>query len=158
MTRNLLPERNVHPADSDMRFYINTPVLDGSFVCIYKQPEAGLLDDPNAEVGPPVGTLADTIPGGLIDQEVIEFDNTRYSRDMSDDDVIMTGSKAPMFIGGTWNTRCVAATASAQLANKTLYYDAAGFFTDAAGSPPIGTFGSDRNANGYVTVHLKVRG
>ena len=84
MVRNLLPEMNFHPNSSDISFFCYTPMLDGTMACIRGFPTGSLWDDPNAEVGPPQGNLADTIPAGLVMQEVIEFDNTRFTRDMSD--------------------------------------------------------------------------
>jgi hypothetical protein len=155
MVRNLLPDRNFHPNSSDISFYCNVPCKDGTIVCVYGWPNGALLDDPNAEVGPPQGTLANTIPAGLIMQEVIEFDNTRMSRDMSDFEVVMVGSKVAVYKDGWACTRCISAGAAASLAGKPAHYDANGYFTTETGSPRVGTFQSERDANGYARVYIK---
>jgi hypothetical protein len=156
MVRNLLPERNFHPKDSDISFYCYTPAKDGTIVCVYSWPNGALLDDPNAEVGPPQGTLADTIPAGVILQEFIEFDNTRFSRDMSDFEVMMVGNKAAVYKNGWCVTRCIAASADPVLSGKPAYYDINGYFTTVAGSVCVGTFQSERNADGYARVYVDI--
>jgi hypothetical protein len=156
MVRNLFPDRNFHPADSDISFFCYTPCKEGAIVCVYDFPTGALLDDPGAEVGPPQGTLADTIPAGIMQQEVIEFDNTRMSMDMSDDEVILVGSKVGVYKKGWFVTRCIAAAADPVLKSKPAYYDINGDFTTAAGSPCVGTFQSNRDANGYARVFIDI--
>jgi hypothetical protein len=156
MVRNLLPERNFHPKDSDIRFYCHTPCKDGTMVCIRSFPTGALWDDPNAEVGPPQGALANTIPAGIMQQEVIEFDNTRMSMDMSDGEIVMVGSKVGVYKSGYCYTRCIAAGAAPVLGGKPAYYDADGYFTTATGSPCVGTFQSERDARGYACVNLDI--
>jgi len=155
MARNLLPEMNFHPNSSDISFYCYTPCKDGTMVCVRGWPTGSLWDDPNAEVGPPQGTLATTVPAGLIMQEVVEYDNTRMSRDMSDFEVVMVGSKVAVYTKGYANTRCISAPAG-PLAGSPAYYDADGYFTTVAGSPCVGTFQSDRDANGFARVYIDV--
>ena len=152
--RNLLPERKFHPNSSDISFYCYTPAKDGTIVCVRGYPNGALWDDPNAEVGPPQGNLAETIPAGLIMQEVVEFDNTRMSRDMSDFETIMVGSKVGTYSDGYCNTRCISAGADAVLAGKPAHYDAEGYFTTVTTSPRVGTFQGKRDANGYVRVWI----
>ena len=154
MVRNLLPEMNFHPNSSDISFYCYEPILDGTMACIKSFPTGSLWDDPGAVVGPPSGNLAETIPAGLVMQEVIEYDNTRLSRDMSDFEVVMVGSKVAVYRGGYAHTRCISATADVVLANKPAYYDADGFFTTQAGSKRVGTFQSERDANGFARVYI----
>jgi len=156
MARNLKPERNFHPSSSDISFYCYTPVKDGTIVCVYNWPNGGLLDDPHAEVGPPQGVLANTVPAGLIMQEVIEYDNTRMTRDMSDFEVIMVGSKVAVYKDGWCVDRCISAGADPVLAGKPAYYDADGYFTTVAGSPCVGTFQSERDADGYARVYVSI--
>ena len=128
----------------------------GIYVHLYSWPNGGLLDDPNAEVGPPQGTLADTVPAGLIMQEVIEFDNTRSSQDMSDFEKVMAGSKLAVYSKGWCVTRCISSLAHASLAGKPAYYDANGYFTTVSGSPCVGTFQSERDADGFARVYVDV--
>ena len=154
MVRNVLPERNFHPNSSDISFYCYTPAKDGTVVCVRGYPNGGQWDDPNAEVGPPQGTLSATIPAGVIMQEVIEYDNTRMSRDMSDFEVVEVGSKVGTYSDGYFCTRCIAASADPSLAGKPAYYDIDGYFTTATGSPRIGTFQGERDANGFVRVWI----
>jgi hypothetical protein len=158
MVRNLLPERNFHPSSSDISFYCYTPCKDGTIVCVRSWPTGSLWDDPNAEVGPPQGTLADTIPAGLIMQEVIEYDNTRMSMDMSDFEVVMVGSKVAVYKDGYCNTRCLASDAASavSIAGKPAYYDENGYFTLANDSPCVGTFQSEKDANGYARVYIDI--
>jgi hypothetical protein len=156
MVRNLLPERKFHPSSSDISFFCYTPCMDGTIVCVYNWPEAASWDDPNAEVGPPRGTLGQTVPAGVIQQQFVEYDNTRYSRDMSDFELMMVGNKAAVYKDGYCNTRCVAADASMDLAGKPAYYDINGYFTDTPGSPCVGTFQSNRNVNGFVRVFVDI--
>jgi len=159
MVRNLLPEMNFHPNSSDISFYCYTPCKDGTMVCVRGWPTGSLWDDPNAEVGPPQGVLADTIPAGLIMQEVVEYDNTRMSRDMSDFEVIMVGSKVAVYTKGYANTKCIADPIGTLLAGKPAYYDINGYFTTVGGptgSPCVGTFQSERDANGFARVYIDV--
>ena len=156
MPRNLLPERNFHPASSDISYYCYTPCEDGTIVCIYNNPVGAALDDPNAEVGPPQGTLADTIPAGVILQAFVEYDNTRYSRDMSDFEAMMVGNKAAVYHHGWCVTRCIDPAADPVLSNKPAYYNMNGYFTTVAGSPCVGTFQSERDANGFARVYVEI--
>jgi len=159
MVRNLLPERNFHPKDSDIRFYCYTPCKDGTIVCVYSWPTGALWDDPNAEVGPPTGGaagLAATIPAGMIQQEFVEYDNTRYTRDMSDFEVMMVGNKAAVYKNGYFHTRCISALADPELGGKPAYYDENGYFTTNPGSVCVGTFQSERDANGFACVYIDI--
>jgi hypothetical protein len=156
MVRNLLPERNFHPSGSEIGFFCYTPCKEGTIVCVYKFPTGAIWDDPSAQVGPPQGALANTIPAGVMQQEVIEFDNTRMSMDMSDDERIMVGSKVGIETKGWFYTRCLAASADPVLGGKPAYYDMNGYFTTATGSPCVGTFQSERDANGYARVAIDI--
>ena len=156
MARNLLPERNIHPGGDEIRYYCYTPALDGRIVCVYSNFTGAAWDDPNAEVGPPQGTLAECIPAGCLFQEVIEFDNTRYSRDMSDFEIIIVGSKVNTVHRGWYHTRCIAADADASLANKPAYFDINGDHTTTAGSVCIGSFLGERDANGFACVAIDI--
>ena len=167
MVRNLLPERNFHPSGSEITFYIYTPAKDGTIVVVYSWPTGALLDDPNAEVGPPVAPLAECIPAGIIMQEFIEFDNTRFSRDMSDFEIQMVGNKVALETKGWCHTRCitpdagtVGATApftnDGTLSGKPAYFDINGYFTTQPGSVCVGTFQSERDAGGYARVYVDI--
>ena len=177
MNRNLLPERNFHPGDGDISFYCNTPCINGTMVCVYSWPAGALLDDPGAEVGPPVGPLNQTVPAGIIVQGFVEFDNTRMTMDMSDFEMVMVGSKANFYKHGWCVPRTIAANAGStaatqdqgaaagKLAGKALYYDDQGFWTTigqgqgaagASGSVCVGTFQSERDANGFARIFLDV--
>lgn len=168
MAKNLLPERNFHPADSDISFYCYTPCKDGTVVCVYSRPVGANLDDSNAEVGPPrEAVLANNIPAGVIVQEFVELDNTRYSRDMSDFEVMMVGNKACVYKEGWFVTRCITPDAGSTttavdvarpgvLGDKPAYFDANGYFTTLPGSVRVGTFHSERDANGYARVQIDI--
>jgi hypothetical protein len=118
---------------SEIGFYCYTPCKEGTIVCVYQFPTGATWDDPQAQVGPPQGTLANTIPAGVMQQEVIEFDNTRMSMDMSDDERIMVGSKVGIETKGWFYTRCLAASADPVLGGKPAYYDMDGYFTTTDG-------------------------
>jgi len=69
---------------------------------------------------------------------------------MSDFETIMVGSKVAVYKDGWCYTRCISAGADPVLGGKAAYYDADGYFTTVAGSPSVGIFQSERDANGYV--------
>jgi hypothetical protein len=156
MTRNLKPERNFHPADSDISFFCYTPVEEGKIVVIKKWPTGGNLDDPNAEVGP-VTAVTDT-PAGVMVQQVVAAPAPGYVRDMSDFEVIEVGSKVCVYKHGWFVTRCIdaAAKADAALGGKAAYFNAQGYFTTTTGSARVGTFQSAADADGYARVFIDI--
>ena len=167
MVRNLKPDTSHAPHSSDISFFAYTPVVDGRMVCVVGFPNGANLDDPNSEVAAPMNTpqfaaggLAATIPAGIITQETIDYDNTRFARDHSDFELRQKGIKIATFSDGWWITRCIAAAARAATNNLTTiagmpaYYDDIGDFTTVPGSKRIGTFQSNGDPDGFVRVWI----
>lgn len=153
MTRNIKVDVNIHPADWDIRYFCHQALLDGTVACLVKHPVGGNLDDPGAEVGPPVGNLAETVPMGIVMQEVVKFDNTRMTMDMSDFELLLAGKKVGLVTRGGLTLRTIADPATTALSNRTAYYDMNGFLTTVnTGSPPVGRFLAERDAEGYAYV------
>ena len=160
MTRNIKVDVNIHPADWDIRYFCHQALLDGTIACLVKHPIGGNIDDPGAEVGPPVGALAETVPMGMVMQEFVKFDNTRMTMDMSDFELKMAGGKAALVTRGGLTVRTIADPPETRLSNKTAYYDMNGFLTTEPDpndtSPPVGRFLGERDAEGYAYVMLSM--
>ncbi len=162
--RNWKPTMNFGPQSSDISFFAPEPMQEGGIVCAISFSNDGSWDDPNSKIGlpnmaPQFGTaegLKATIPLGTTLQEVVDYDHTRFARDMSDIEIVRTHSKVAVYSDFTGCTRRIASTEDlSALAGKPLYYDELGNFTTVANSPVVGTFMSNGDADGYVRVYIK---
>lgn len=149
----LKPTR-ITPHGGDSIAYFLQEVAERGKVVIWDTTSTGLgnLDDPNAVVKIP--TNASGTPVGVLMNDMVNLDLTRTHLNQHKDEVQLNG-KVTVLKNGTIQTNQLK-TGDSPVAGDPAHFTAAGEFTVTTSSAKVGTFTSAPDADGYVTVDVRL--
>lgn len=142
-----------HPAYDDISMFMNE-VAERGRVVIFDSSVSGLgdMDDANALCKMPTG--ASGIPVGLLMNDVVDVDQSRYALNMHQDEV-QKGGKVTLLKRGFVRTNCIVAGVN-PVPGSGAYFSTSGELTMTATSNLIGRFASAKDADGYVKVEVNL--
>ena len=142
-------------ADSNIDYFVGEVATQG---CILVAPTGTVyppaLDDPANVARVPSGA-EDGYPVGLLLDEVVNKDLTVTSLNKQKREVAING-KVEMATAGEWITNQIHSSATVTI-GATGYYAANGKI-HSTGHYPVCTFSSDKDADGYVKIKLRLGG
>lgn len=142
-----------HELYDDITKYM-TDVAERGCVVIYDASVSGLggYDDANALVKLPTGTAGN--PVGILMNDVVNIDQSRYALNMHQDEV-QSGGKVNILRKGFCITNAIVAGQN-PVPGSGAYYNTSGQLTMVTTSTRIGTFDSAKDADGYVKVEVQL--
>jgi hypothetical protein len=145
---------------TDISFFMNATATRGGIVVFSTSGSGVSMDDGRAVVAYPSTTSSGTNPGGLLLNDVVNYDLTRQHINWHKDEV-QVGSKVTLLRRGQVTTNNITGTPTA---GNPAYYDATGNLTSTASGQfvggafvPVGTFLSAKDADGYAKVDINIR-
>jgi len=147
----LKPLRN-HHYDAIDKFMTDT--AERGCVVIYDSSVSGLggMDDANALVKLPTSTAGN--PAGVLMNDVVNIDQSRYSLNLHQDEV-QSGGKVALLRKGFVVTNSLVAGQN-PVPGSGAYFNTSGQFTMVTTSTRVGTFDSAKDADGYVKVEIQL--
>ncbi len=156
----LKPDRVEHL--TDLSFFMNETGERGKIVTfdVTAAASGAAMDDANAKVRAPTGTLAFDLlnsqkPAGLLLNDVVNLDLTRQHINFHKDEV-QKGSKVLLLKRGTVVTNNISGTPTASDIGATLYFSYDGLLSTGSGSTAVGRLLSIKDADGYVKVDIDI--
>jgi len=150
----LKPGRQVVQGDSDISFFMDAVQERGGIVVFDGSGGVGTsFDDPDALVAVPTVATGNQ-PAGLLANDVVDVDLTRYKLNEHKDEV-QKGSKVALYRKGQVTTNMLAAGAT-PAAGVPAHYASGGLLTHTTTSARVGTFLSRVDEDGYVKVEISL--
>lgn len=142
-----------HPAYDDISMFMNE-VAERGRVVIYDASVSGLgdMDDANALCKMPTSTAGN--PAGILMNDVVDVDQSRYALNMHQDEV-QKGGKVTLLRRGFVRTNCIVAGVN-PVPGSGAYFNTSGELTMTTTSTRVGTFTSAKDADGYVKVEVNL--
>ncbi len=151
----LKPDRR--EIDSDISFFMNSVAERGGFVSLSTTGSGGAMDNANAVVIY-AGTSSGKVPVGCLANDMVDVDLSLYHLNRYKDQV-QKGGKVKLITIGMVNTNMIKSGDTPAVGDKA-YLAADGRVTKtntgATDSPAIGTFLSQKDADGYAKVSFSL--
>lgn len=151
----LKPYREIYV--DDISFFMNVTAERGLIVVHDSSGSGEALDQATAYVAVPTGQApSTTAPAGLLLNDVVDVDLTKYPINWHKDEV-QKGSKVWLLRHGKVNTNKISGTPTA---GNPAYYTSAGLLTptDPGSGPKVGRFLSKKDSDGYAKVEINITG
>jgi hypothetical protein len=140
---------------TDISFFMNSTGERGGVVVHTDSGVGVAMDDADALVAYPTGTPADTVPAGLLLNDVVDYDLTRQHINWHRDEV-QVGGKVTLLRRGQVTTNMLA-TGVTPVAGDDAYYNGTGrLTTSSTDSTKVGKFLSSKDSDGYVKVDINI--
>lgn len=141
-------------AYTDISFFMNSTAERGGIAVHVSSGSGVSMDDANAIVAYPTGSVDSTKPAGLLLNDVVNYDLTRQHINWHRDEV-QVGSKVTLLRQGQVVTNLVVSGVSPS-AGDDAYYSTDGELTTSTGSVKVGRFLSGVDADGYAKVDINI--
>lgn len=140
---------------TDVSYFMNV-VGERGGVVVHGTSGAGVsMDDANALVAYPTGSVSGTKPAGVLLNDVVNLDLTRQHLNWHKDEV-QVGGKVTLLRQGQVTTNMVA-TGVTPAAGVDAYYNGQGLLTTVStDSTKVGRFLSSKDSDGYVKVDINI--
>lgn len=139
--------------DTDISFYLNQVTTAGRIVT-YVTSTTGLGDMDDANTYVQVPSNSGGVPVGVLMNDVVDVDLSRYALNMHKDEV-QKNSKVCIMRKGMIRTNCLKAGDN-PVPGSGAYFTSSGNFTVTADSLQVGRFDSGKDADGYVRVEVNL--
>lgn len=137
---------------TDISFFCND-VTERGVILVHSSSGSGAsMDDTNAIVSVPTGSVTGLKPAGLLLNDMVDLDLTRtWFYNMKDERQV--GTKCTLLRKGWVVTNKVTGT---PVAGDPAYFTTNGVLTPSTGSKLVGAFLGAKDASGYVKVEINL--